>query len=223
MLLLAFDTATPLVSVALHDGVRPVAAAAPAVDARRHGELLAPAIAQVLADVGAQPGDLTGVAVGVGPGPFTGLRVGLVTAQTLGLTLDVPVYGVGTLDALAWQAAQTGLTGEYVVATDARRSEVYWAGYRLDPAPGLPLRRSDPDVRRASAIDLQGRPVVGRGALLYPDDLGLACGPLDPTGAAVAGWALGALAAGQDLSELAPQYLRRPDIHAGGPRKSVLG
>jgi tRNA threonylcarbamoyl adenosine modification protein YeaZ len=73
--LLAFDTATPAVTVALFDGQR-VVAERTTVDAMRHGELLAPEIATVLDEAGLVRQDLTALAVGVGPGPFTGLRVG---------------------------------------------------------------------------------------------------------------------------------------------------
>ena len=71
---------------------------------------------------------MTAIAVGVGPGPFTGLRVGLVTARTLALALDIPVYGVCTLDVLAAEAVDAGLD-DFLVATDARRKEVYLASY----------------------------------------------------------------------------------------------
>ena len=98
-MLLAFDTATPLVTVALHDGDRVVAERL-SDQPMKHGEQLAPLLEQVLADVGIVRQDLTAIAVGVGPGPFTGLRVGLVTARTLGYVLDVPVYGVCSLDGI---------------------------------------------------------------------------------------------------------------------------
>ena len=79
------------------------------VDARRHGELLAPAIEAVLRRGRASDrADLDRVAVGVGPGPFTGLRVGLVTARTLGAVLGLPVVGVCTLDVLALMAVEHG-------------------------------------------------------------------------------------------------------------------
>ena len=90
MLLLGLDTATPAVTVALHDGDHPLAQLV-TVDAHRHAELLAPAIAKVIADAGAERGDLTGIAVGVGPGPYTGLRVGVVTAKVLAAALGIPV------------------------------------------------------------------------------------------------------------------------------------
>ena len=128
MLLLAFDTATPAVTVALHDGQR-VLAETVTVDARRHGELLAPSIAKVIADAGAEPGDLTAIVAGVGPGPYTGLRVGVVTARVFGRTLGIPVYGVCTLDVLARAARPAAAGREFLAVTDARRKELYWARY----------------------------------------------------------------------------------------------
>src|SRR5579871_3305644 len=100
VLLLGLDTATPAVTVALHDGGQPLAQLV-TVDAHRHAELLAPAIAKVIADGGATPRDLTGVVVGVGPGPYTGLRVGVVTARVLGAALGIPVHGLCSLDVIA--------------------------------------------------------------------------------------------------------------------------
>lgn len=133
MLLLALDTATPAVTVALHDG-DDVVASSSQVDARRHGELLLPAIDRVLAEAGLKVDALTGIVVGIGPGPYTGLRVGLMTADAFGLALGVPVHGVCTLDGLAYAA---DLEGPFVVATDARRKEVYWARY-ADSVPASP-------------------------------------------------------------------------------------
>jgi tRNA threonylcarbamoyl adenosine modification protein YeaZ len=222
VLLLALDTATPAVTVALHDGER-VLAEVSEVDARRHAELLAPGIAAVLADVGATTRDLTAVAVGTGPGPFTGLRVGLVTARTLGATLQVPVHGVCTLDVLASQAVADGAVadGELVVATDARRREVYWARYAAGSA--VPQRITQPAVALPADVPVGSLPVVGRGADLYPESLGARVGPVDPSAGALAALVVRLLAAGADLSDTTPLYLRRPDVHEGGGRKSVLG
>src|SRR3990170_6278397 len=109
-MLLAFDTATPLVTVALHDGadvVVELTADAP----MKHGEQLAPLVAGVLDRAGIVRQDLTAIGVGVGPGPFTGLRVGLVTARTLAFVLEIPVYGVCSLDVLAVEAVETATGG----------------------------------------------------------------------------------------------------------------
>jgi len=208
MLLLAFDTATPAVTVAVHDGSEVVAQAS-GEGSMAHGELLAPAIHAAMADAGAAMADLTDVAVGVGPGPFTGLRVGVVTALTLGSTLGIATHGVCTLDILAAELAQDGAAeGEFLVATDARRKEVYWAHYR--PAEGRAERLDGPHV--SYPVDLAelhaGMPVLGRGATLFPDVLPALGGPLDPSAAALAR----AVADGSVVElPLEPLYLRRPD------------
>jgi tRNA threonylcarbamoyladenosine biosynthesis protein TsaB len=226
VLLLALDTATPAVTVALHDGSA-VLAEAGATDARRHAELLAPAMERVLAQAGATASDLTDVAVGTGPGPFTGLRVGLVTARITAYALGLRLHGVSTLDVLAAQALEDGTMGpEFLVATDARRREVYWAAYRRDPgADGgpLPERLDGPHVARPADVPRDGRPVVGRGAELYAAELGPALTPLDPSAGALARLVVRRLAGGADLSDVEPRYLRRPDVHESSGPKSVLG
>jgi tRNA threonylcarbamoyladenosine biosynthesis protein TsaB len=215
VLLLAFDTATPAVTVALSDGSE-VLASSTTVDARRHGELLAPGIETVLREAGADRRDLTDIAVGVGPGPFTGLRVGLVTARTLGHVLAIPVHGVCTLDVLAAAAEIDGpaASGQsFLVATDARRKEVYWARYadRLTRVHG-------PCVDRPADIATTDL-VVGRGARLYPDAFPHSACPDDPTAGDLA-----LLVAARRVRLLAPEplYLRRPDVAEPGARKSVL-
>ena len=221
MLLLAFDTATPAVTVALHDGTR-VLAETTELDPRRHGELLAPGIAAVLQQAGADRRDLTDLAVGTGPGPFTGLRVGLVTAHALGLALSLHLHGVCTLDVLAAQALADGTAGlddEFIVATDARRREVYWAAYSDSIDVVVPQRVDGPHVDRAAGIPRAGRPVVGRGAELYTEDLGPMTGPRDPSAAALATLVVQALATGRRFDDLEPRYLRRPDVMEPTARK----
>jgi tRNA threonylcarbamoyl adenosine modification protein YeaZ len=205
--LLALDTATPAVTVALHDGTS-VLASSNQVDARRHGELLLPAVDRVLAEAGTRLDAVTGVVVGVGPGPYTGLRVGLMTADTFGLALGVPVHGLCTLDALAYEAAGTDLGGPFVVATDARRKEVYWARYE-DPR----TRVTEPAVDRPAdlADAVAGLPAVGAGAALYPDAFPDVRGPEHVSAAALAALAAERLAAGAELLPPRPLYLRRPD------------
>lgn len=64
------------------------------------------------------------VIVGMGPGPFTGLRVGIVFAETFAAAREIPCIGVCSLDGI-----DIG-SDEYLVATDARRNEIYWAHYK---------------------------------------------------------------------------------------------
>ncbi len=205
MLLLAFDTATPAITVAVHDGSAVVAEASGEVS-MAHGELLAPAIRNAVGDAGATMADLTDVAVGVGPGPFTGLRVGVVTALTFGSTLGIATHGVCTLDVLAADLAQRGgAPEEFLVATDARRKEVYWSHHRASGE-----RLDGPHV--SYPVDLAelhpGLPVVGRGAALYPDALVAGDGPLDPSAGALARAVVDGTV--EELP-LEPLYLRRPD------------
>lgn len=209
MRLLALDTSTSAITAAVHDGER-VLAAGSVLDARRHTEHLAPLVERVLAEAGLAPADLTDVAVGAGPGPFTGLRVGLVTARVLGWVRGVPVHGVCSLDVLAAQARTAGLTGEVLVATDARRKEVYWGTYAL--GEGVE-RLTGPAVERPGDLpdDVRDLPTVGRGPVLYPELLPHGTPVvLDVDAAALAEVALARLAAGVEMPVDA-LYLRRPD------------
>jgi tRNA threonylcarbamoyladenosine biosynthesis protein TsaB len=215
-MLLAFDTATPLVTVALHDG-EDVVCELVSDRPLQHGEQLAPLIDRALRETGLVREDLTAIGVGVGPGPFTGLRVGLVTARTLGFVLELPVYGVCTLDVLAVEAVDTGAVGnegdgEFVVATDARRKEVYLATYDGDGG-----RLDGPLV--AKPADVASRaPVVGEGARLYPDAFPHGVGPTMPS----AGWLARVIAEERaELYDPEPLYLRRPDAAAPGTPKRV--
>ena len=239
MLVLGFDTATPAVSVALHDGDQVVARAL-AVDARRHAEVLMPMVEQVMTDAGAARADLDAIAVGVGPGPYTGLRVGLVTARVLGAVLGLPVHGLCSLDIIAAAAAAAQPDREFLVATDARRKEVYWARY--DTAG---RRVAGPDVGPAGAIpDAARLPVAGAGGLLYPAAFGERTGPDYPDAGTLAqlvahamsasALSAGAVSAGASdgpgatsaavwppLLPPEPLYLRRPDAREPGPPKRV--
>lgn len=218
MLLLALDTSTSAITVALHDGAR-VLAEATTLDARAHGERLAPGIREVLEAAGATPGELTHVVCGLGPGPFTGLRVGIVTARVLALVTGAALHGVCSLDALA----AAGPEGEVLVATDARRKEVYWARYAV--SPGSVRALSAPAVTKPAELAPQVRalPTVGRGPVLYPGLFPAPVGVLDVSAAALADLAVARLAAGEALADREPLYLRRPDAAPNVVAKSALG
>jgi tRNA threonylcarbamoyladenosine biosynthesis protein TsaB len=211
------------VSAALHDGNHVVSEAF-AIDARRHGELLTPMIAKVLADAGVSRADLTAVAVGVGPGPYTGLRVGVVTARVLAAVLGIPLYGVCTLDIIAADVPARG-TG-FGVATDARRKEVYWARY----GPGGE-RVEGPLVASASSIpDAAGMTVAGTGGQLYPEAFGEVIAPAYPQARTLCEIVARQLGDAPDqdadtppvqLLAAEPLYLRRPDARVPGPPKRV--
>ncbi len=198
-LVLVIDTATPTVAAAVvrADGVPSMLAERLTRDPRAHAESLTPNVLGAMSDSNVAMADLDAVVVGCGPGPFTGLRVGMATAAAFGHALDVPVFGVCSLDGIGG-----GTTGEVLVVTDARRRELYWARYRDGVRVGGPAvdAPADVPVLGVAAVAgspehaaLMGLPVVGPE---YPDPANLVA-------------AVGDLSARPD--PLVPLYLRRPD------------
>lgn len=221
MPVLALDTSAEIaVAVVGPDGVL---AARTVPEQRRHAELLAPLITEVLAEAGVDRSELTGIVVGTGPAPFTGLRAGLVTARTLGLALGVPVHGVGSLDAVA-AAAFDGLAApgdEVVVVTDARRREVYTARYAAGPG-GDVTALAGPAVVHPQDVVVGGAVVVGAATALYPDAWPAAAGAPGVDPAVLA--RLAAVRAGRgEALPTEPLYLRRPDVMPAAGRKRVTG
>jgi tRNA threonylcarbamoyl adenosine modification protein YeaZ len=211
VVLLAFDTATAYVTASAYDERDGVLAARDGVGPMRHGEMLMPTVRDVLAEAGAGLSDVDRVAVGVGPGPFTGLRVGVMTARMLGLALRVPVVGAGTLDVLASQAVSRGIAEPFVVTTDARRKELFWAAYDADGT-----RVEGPAVDRPADLPVHGRLVVGTGPELYP--FARRAGPVWPSAAALARCVVEGACPPYDPE---PVYLRRPDAVTPGLAKRV--
>jgi tRNA threonylcarbamoyl adenosine modification protein YeaZ len=134
-LLLALDTGSPLVSVALGRDGHLLAERSVEID-RSSGRLLE-MVGEVLAEAGAQPADLGGVLALQGPGSFTGLRIGLATALGLHQALGVPATAISTLRVLA---ARAGEPGTIVAAVDALRGEWSAQAFRGDePLSGMEL------------------------------------------------------------------------------------
>lgn len=151
-------------------------------DTRSHAEVMASFAHAALQEAGVRGEELDAILTGTGPGPFTGLRAGIVTARALGFAWSVPVYGMMSLTALAERAyqervfAQGGGAGEaegaeLLVASDARRREVYSARYRVN-AEGYSLV-DGPTVSPASEILPGEGPsyAYGYGAGLYAETL----------------------------------------------------
>ncbi len=141
-LLIALDTATEAVGfgVGRFDGVVLDAfESGSAVAPRRANTILLSTLAGALERAGERISDVRGVVVGRGPGSFTGVRIGVATAKGLAQGLGVPLVGVGTLDALAWQLAGAGREGLVGIVGDAMRGEVYPALFRCEGARALRL------------------------------------------------------------------------------------
>src|SRR5688572_22763941 len=130
MMLLAIDTATAQVAVALGEG-GVVRGELRFSGGRRHAEQLAPAIKHLCTETGVRLEQLAVIAVGIGPGLFTGLRVGVTTARTMAQALRIPVIPVSSLDLVAYPLRHAGRL--IVAVLDARRREVFHAAYRSVP------------------------------------------------------------------------------------------
>ncbi|WP_394760684.1 tRNA (adenosine(37)-N6)-threonylcarbamoyltransferase complex dimerization subunit type 1 TsaB [Phenylobacterium sp.] len=203
-MILGLDTCLSSCSVAVLDGER-VVASSREVMARGHQERLAPMARQVMAQAGLAFDRLDRIAVTVGPGSFTGLRVGIAFAKGLALALDKPAVGIGTLEALAAEAA-----GLVFPAIDARRGQLYLQAFEDGRALMAPDALSA-EVAAARLAELsQGRPftLVGSGAALLAD--------VAPGAAIIAAEGPDArhvarLAAARAPGPLKPLYLRAPD------------
>ena len=208
-------------------------------DTRSHAEVLAPGVKSLFADPVTEGPALDAIVVGTGPGPFTGLRSGIAMARTLSFTWGVPLFGLMSLDALAQQVFDSPrhndsgravgplATSAFVVATDARRKEVYWARY----SAGAELLEG-PHVGPASEIS--GGQVFGAGAGLYAEVLEAggcrvepAFAQAQPTALHLGKAAVHRISAAGSLQDAgfldsAPLYLRESDAKVPGPRKRAL-
>lgn len=223
MLILAIDTSA-VASAALVSGhaLEGVVASFSTEDTRSHAEVLAPGIEQLLAGARVSGSDVDALVVGVGPGPFTGLRSGIATARTLSFVWGKPLYGLMSLDAVALEVAEsTAAAPEFLVVTDARRKEVYWARYSLADGQ-LPVLEDGPHV--SFAADLPDLPAYGAGAGLYADTLKAdpEFAHEQPDALYLGQFALARLAAGDELLDSTPLYLRESDAQVPGPRKKAL-
>ena len=126
------------------------------------------------------------VIVGMGPGPFTGLRVGIAFAHTFARARNIEVIGICSLDAIAAQINEK----DFIIATDARRKEWYWARYTDG------IRVGEPEVSFPTYVEKIGTTVHFG---LFPDLI-----------------AMTDLAKQRPITE--PMYLRRPDAVATADR-----
>jgi tRNA threonylcarbamoyl adenosine modification protein YeaZ/ribosomal-protein-alanine acetyltransferase len=177
--ILSIDTSTSQTSVALvKDGK--VLFSKNHNDPLAHGEVLPKLVAQALEI--SRGIDL--VAVGMGPGPFTGLRVGIAFSQSFAQAAGVSCVGVCSLDAMAANINE----GEFIVSTDARRKERYWARYENGK------RVSEPAVSSTLELEKLGVKIFNEGDY-YPDPVAIAALALS----------------GEKV--LQPIYIRKPDAY----------
>jgi tRNA threonylcarbamoyladenosine biosynthesis protein TsaB len=146
--LLAIDSSQGT-AVAVLDGTR-VLASLYEENTMRHAEQVGLLISQALREAKLAPREINAVAVGVGPAPFTGLRVGIAAAKLFSEGVDAPLFGVSSLEALAYPLE---LDQETLVLTDARRGEVYFALVKGKSRNGAPSLQLGPGVKKLTELE----------------------------------------------------------------------
>lgn len=212
--LLAFDTSTESLSVAVQDGARVFERSGPG-GAQASATLL-PMVLGLLEEAGLALAQLDAIAFGCGPGSFTGLRTACSVAQGLAFGTQaqraegVPVLPVDTLLAVAEQARHEAGATEVVAALDARMDEVYAGRYRC--VDGRWLRDGDFELLAPEALRvLPGFTLAGTAAATYGARLAGAPGlAVLPTAAAMLRLAPQLLAEGGAVPAHAalPRYIR---------------
>ena len=165
----ALETSTRAPSLAVRCGA--VTLASELGSTRPHASDLLPALAQLLAELGARPRDIGTIVVGTGPGSYTGLRVGVATALGLARGSGAVVRGLPSTETLVFGALQPG--AEACVVIDARSNELYFARYRRS-AFGVQTFRA-PCVLSAAELDAE----LPHGALVLADHDAVRAGGLE--------------------------------------------
>ena len=215
MRILALDTSTDWLSVALHDGRDTLAAHEHAGSAS--SERILPLIAEILAQGGTTLAALDGIAYGAGPGSFTGVRIACGVTQGLAFGADLPVFAVPTLGAIAQTAWRIHGAPRVLACLDARMREVYAATYARG-ATGWTLAGA-PVVCAPDAVET---PVAagdwfgaGNGFAAYPQlaprlHLAACDASIIPDAQSIAEWAWPRVVAGEGLpaARAEPFYVR---------------
>lgn len=223
MLILALETATDPGSIALWRDGKIIARTCP--DRLSNSETLLPQAAETLRELGLNFGDVQGIAFGMGPGSFTGLRVSCGAAQGLAVARDLPLLGIGTLEAMALVSG-----GERViVALDARMGEVYYGVYVQGKLQGE-IGVYAPDA--VPVPDSTGWVACGNGLSSYPVLLERLASVVDvwkpeimPSAEAVVRLAAPRLERGEaiDPADAAPLYVRNKVAQTVAERLAVGG
>ncbi len=146
-------------------------------DNMRHAEVIGETIAQLLATTNTKPHQINTVVAGRGPAPFTGLRVGIAAATMFSVGAGAKLFGVCSLDAIAFNELSRGEAHKLLVTADARRKEVYWAIYEGLDKDGVPIRTHGPAVNKPQDLEEllkeQNLTAVHAQAKMSAKDLGL--------------------------------------------------
>lgn len=179
-MLLAIDTSSLVLSCALAEEDR-IVSEWTVQKKLTHSEQLIPHMDLMLREAGAEKSEITALAVSIGPGSFTGLRIGLATAKMAAYIWKVPLVGVDTLEALAWNMA--GSQAYILPLMDAQRGNVYTALYGaysemwkeapegvapIDAVIDAAVKHGGPIIAVGECADKYGEKLTEAGILLAP-------------------------------------------------------
>ena len=205
--LLAIDTSAGTAVAVLVEGV--VAGETYDDNLMQHAEQIGVQIQKCLTAANKKSSDVTAVAVGIGPGPFTGLRVGIAAAKMFAEGISAPIFGIGSLDAIAFA---NSLDQPTLVLTDARRSEVFFGLYQGKTRNGIPKALLGPGVKKQSELEAQLQAAGPSYEILNGQVSASKLGLL----------ALAQLAEGTASGAVVANYLRAPDaVPAKGKKVSL--
>ncbi|HEX4845900.1 MAG TPA: tRNA (adenosine(37)-N6)-threonylcarbamoyltransferase complex dimerization subunit type 1 TsaB [Geothrix sp.] len=220
-MLLALDTTTEILHLALIQGDRAWTRRVLPGLGRGHSERLIPTLEELMAEAGAGPRDLTGVAACLGPGGFTSLRIGVATAEGFGLT-GLPTWGFSAFALRAEALRQAGVAGPVWILLDGQRGEAFHQRWAEDgprsPAAKHPLATLSERVG--------GEPWWAPEAFAPKVEALLPAGRMvlaDEGAATLAGLAALARRVAQGLPEapLVPFYLRETDAEVNFPHAAA--
>ena len=177
-------------------------------DTMQHAEQIGLQIRKVLDAANQKSSDVSAVAIGVGPGPFTGLRVGIAAAKMFAEGVGAAIFGVGSLDAIAFSK---DLTEPTLVLTDARRSEVFYGLYQGKSRSGAPKAILGPGVKKQTDLEAELQ-ASGQSYEIVSGSI---------SAASLGLLALAQLSEGTANSSIVANYLRAPDaVPAKGKKVS---
>lgn len=218
-MLLAIDTSSLVLSCALAEGNKLIAEWT--VQKRlTHSEQLIPHLDMMMNEAGVSKKEVDAIAVSIGPGSFTGLRIGLATAKMASYIWKVPVIGVDTLEALAYN--MKGANAFILPLVDAQKGNVYTALYAayaefwkelpesvlsIDDAIDGAIAHGGPIVAVGECVDKYEKKLLEKGIELAPPHNRLT------RAGSVAMVGLEKLAKGEvdDPLKLLPNYIRRSE------------
>ncbi|MGL4405778.1 MAG: tRNA (adenosine(37)-N6)-threonylcarbamoyltransferase complex dimerization subunit type 1 TsaB [Notoacmeibacter sp.] len=208
MIILALDTASPVCAACVSREGKVLAQATEIIGAG-HAERLMPMVQEIMALANISYQDIDQIAVSVGPGSFTGVRTGVAAAKGFAQALNIPLIGISTLEAIAFEANKANANTALRVVIDAKRGEVHTQDFnKQGTADGVPVLLSLDDAKGG----LGSRTLAGNGAALV-DETVPSLLPLASTASICIFAEIAATRAGNDNTSLTimPLYLRSAD------------